>query len=378
LNVLIIPDSFKGSLTATEVAKIMAKKVKQLFPKSTCHTMPFSDGGEGALKVLEEHATGTIINCEATDALSRPIKANYFLFKDQKSAWIELSKTAGLTQIKEADRNPLKTSTIGTGKMIFHALNKGCTTLYLGIGGSATQDIGCGIIHALGGKFIDSKGKGLSPNGANLINIETIDLSEIDPRIFKMKWIIGCDVQNTLLGINGSAHTYAKQKGATPEMINELEEGGRHFTEIVERQFGKKIDQLTGGGAAGGVSAGLFGVFNACLEEGFELLAKQTQLKSLIKQMDLVITGEGNYDVQSTFGKLPFQVAQLTKQLNIPTLLFAGKTKIKAVKEMPHLMIYQTKPQEMSTKEAMKKAAENLSIKLTEVLQEYKTTKLIL
>jgi glycerate kinase len=373
LNVLIIPDSFKGSLTAREVAEIMEKKITQIFPKSTSHIMPFSDGGEGALNILEDHASGTIVNCEAQDAVGNPLKVPYFLFENGNSAWIELSKTSGLTQIKEIERNPLKTSTIGTGKVIIDALNRRCSTIYLGIGGSATHDLGTGIIHALGAKLIDSKGKELFPNGENLINIESIDLSKMDPRVFETKFIIACDVQNSLLGKNGSAHTYAKQKGASQEMVNQLERGGRNFTDFVERQFGKKIDHISGGGAAGGVSAGLFGVINAKIEGGFELLSQQTNLKDILKEMDLVLTGEGSFDAQSTYGKLPYKIAQLTKKYNIPTLLFAGKASLKKVSGFPQLKVYETKPKNMSIEDAMQQATKNLSVSLENVLNEYKT-----
>ena len=372
MNILIIPDSFKGSLTAKEVAKIMGEKVTQIFPKSTSHIIPFSDGGEGALNVLEDHASGTLVNCEDPDILGNYIKTSYFLFKKENSAWIELSNTTGLTKTKKKDRNPLKTSTIGTGKVIVDALNRGCSTIYLGIGGSATHDLGTGIMHALGAKLIDSKGKEVFPNGENLIKIERIDLSKMDLRVFKTKFIIACDVQNSLLGRNGSAHTYAKQKGASQEMINQLERGGKKFTNVVERQFGKKIDQISGGGAAGGVSAGLFGVFNAKLEEGFELLAKQTNLKSILKVMDLVLTGEGNFDAQSTYGKLPYKIAQLTKKYNIPTLLFAGKASLKKMSGFPQLKIYETKPKNTSLEDAMQQATENLSASLEKVLNDYK------
>ena len=372
MNVLIIPDSFKGSLTAREVAEIMEKKIIQIFPKSTSHIMPFSDGGEGALNILEDHASGTIVNCEAQDAVGNPLKAPYFLFENGNSAWIELSKTSGLTQIKETNQNPLKTSTIGTGKVIIDALNRRCSTIFLGIGGSATHDLGAGIIHALGAKLIDSKGKELFPNGENLINIETIDLSKMNPRVFETKFIIACDVQNSLLGRNGSAHTYAKQKGASQEMVNQLERGGKNFANVVERQFGKKIDRISGGGAAGGVSAGLSGVINAELEEGFELLTQQTNLKSIIKEMDLVLTGEGSFDDQSTFGKLPYKIAQLTKKYNIPTLLFTGKASLMKVSGFPQLKVYETKPKNISIEEAMQGAAENLGVSLEKVLNDYK------
>ena len=176
MKVLLIPDSFKGSMSAEQVALVMKNAVKRVFPESSCKLMPFSDGGEGALKVLENHAAGRIRKCRATDALSRPIDAYYFCFKDQKSAWIELSKTAGLADLSTAELNPLNTSTWGTGKMILNALEQGCSRIYLGIGGSATHDFGSGIISALNGFFLDKKNKRL-PRGGVRIATESADLS---------------------------------------------------------------------------------------------------------------------------------------------------------------------------------------------------------
>ena len=277
MKVLIVPDSFKGSLTATEVAKEMKKAVTAVFPKAECTLLPFSDGGEGAIKVLEDHAEGKVIDCHTTDSLKRPITAPYFLFKNTESAWIELSQTSGLVQLKENERNPLKTSTWGTGIMIKHAIAQGCKTIYLGIGGSATHDMGFGIMSALGVTFYDEKNNLLVPNGENLEKIDRIDLDAIVYGINDIKWIVACDVENPLIGPFGAAHTYAQQKGASPTIINQLEKGSIQFAKVIQKQFGKNILDLAGGGAAGGVSAGLSGVFNAILKQGFELLAVQNK-----------------------------------------------------------------------------------------------------
>ena len=350
----------------------MVYHVKKVFPHSQCISIPFSDGGEGALNVLENHAHGSLMWCKTTDALKRPINAPYFLFKKEKTAWVELSQTAGLAILDETERNPLKTSTWGTGLMLKKVLDKGCEKIYLGIGGSATHDLGLGIITALGGKLYNKEGKILEACGENLSQIESIDLSELDPRVKKIKWIIACDVQNPLTGKNGASHTYAKQKGATAQIIEQLETGSKQFAKIVKKQFGKDIKILLGGGAAGGVSAGLFGVFNASLNKGFELLAQLTQLDYKIKNMDLVLTGEGNFDRQSTFGKLPIQVAKLSLPYKIPTLLFTGRASLKELSEMPHLKIYQITPPSMLIAEAMEKASQNINDKLLEVLQDLK------
>jgi glycerate kinase len=372
LKVLIIPDSFKGSLKATEVALEMEKAVSEVFPNALSTLMPFSDGGEGALTVLENHADGKIINCTTTDSLKRNLIAPFFLFENSKSAWIELSQTAGLVQLNPEERNPLKTSTWGTGVMIRRAMDLGCKTIFLGIGGSATHDLGTGIISALGGKFYDVNNTSLEPNGAQLKEIDRIDLSGLDSRVKEIKWVIACDVKNSLTGPYGAANTYAKQKGATPEVILALEKGSKQFAKVIKEQFDKNILDIPGGGAAGGVSAGLFGVFDATLQNGFELLSQQTKITEQIKEMDLVLTGEGHFDEQSTYGKLALQVAKLTKQYKIKTLVFAGKTSLSSLPKLPHLEIHQTTPPSMSLEKAMKNAAQNLRSKLLETLNTYK------
>ena len=335
--------------------------------------MPFSDGGEGALKVLETHVEGKIKKCMATDALSRPIHASYFYFKNQKSAWIELSQTAGLTGLKKTELNPLITSTWGTGKVILNALEDGCDKIYLGIGGSATHDFGYGIICALNGKFFDNKNKTLPLGGGSISKLNRIDLSQIDTRVSKAEWIIACDVENQLLGNQGAALTYANQKGASVDMIDQLESAGNQFARVVKSQYGADIKKIKGGGAAGGVSAGLYGLFGARLERGFDLLVELTKVDQEIGEMDLVLTGEGTFDSQSLFGKLPFKVAQLTQNQKIPTLIVAGQTNISELPEMPHVKVYKSKPDNMPLNEALEKASYNLELKLIEVLHAFKS-----
>jgi glycerate kinase len=251
-------------------------------------------------------------------------------------------------------------------------MDLGCKTIFLGIGGSATHDLGTGIISALGGKFYDVNNTSLEPNGAQLKEIDRIDLSGLDSRVKEIKWVIACDVKNSLTGPYGAANTYAKQKGATPEVILALEKGSKQFAKVIKEQFDKNILDIPGGGAAGGVSAGLFGVFDATLQNGFELLSQQTKITEQIKEMDLVLTGEGHFDEQSTYGKLALKVAKLTKQYKIKTLVFAGKTSLSSLPKLPHLEIHQTTPPSMSLEKAMKNAAQNLRSKLLETLNTYK------
>jgi len=360
MEILVIPDSFKGSLSALEVANIMVKAVKKILPKSKCLSMPFSDGGEGAIDVLASNADGTVEECLCYDALQRPIKASYFRFKNKNSFWVELSQTAGITNLKKSELQPLKTSTWGTGKMINHALSLGCKTIYLGIGGSATQDLGAGIISALGGRFLDDNNNELPQGGGELYRLKKIDLSNLNPKALECNWVVACDVQNPLLGINGTAHTYAKQKGASAQDIEQLERGGKRFVEVINKEFGVNINELLGGGAAGGVSAGLHALLNARLENGFELLAKLTGLEDQMSKMDLVLTGEGSFDKQSLFGKLPIQLATISQKTEIPCLIFAGKAKVKEIEGFNLCKIVDCTPAESSVDEAMKNAKHNL------------------
>ena len=373
MEILIIPDSFKGSLTAKEVAQLMEYTVKAVFPESKCTSMPFSDGGEGALTVLQRHSKGELIKCIGYDALRRPIKAPYFLFQNKKEVWIELSQTAGLTLLDKTDLDPLNTSTWGTGKMIEHALENGSEKIYLGIGGSATQDLGTGIITALGGRFLDKHDKELPLGGGALYRLKKIDLSNLNAKALQAEWVIACDVQNPLLGKEGTAHTYAKQKGASPSDIDRLEQGGICFAKVVKKQFGIEIHNLVGGGAAGGVSAGLFALLNACLTEGFELLAQHAGLKDKISKFDLILTGEGSFDEQSLYGKLPIQVAALAEKSNIPTLIVAGFSKMKTLKNLNQCKIINTTPPGVAVENAIENAEKNLRSALTKELEFIKS-----
>ena len=373
MHIVIVPDSFKGSLTARAVADCMLEAVQSVFPKATTTQLPFSDGGEGALTVLQDFTQGEIVSCTTTDPLGRPIKAPYFLFDSGQSAWIELSQSSGLTLLKNQERNPLKTSTYGTGLLIKDALKKGCTSIYLGIGGSATHDLGTGIFMALGGQLLDAQGKSIPLGGGGLKYCRHIDQSMIEPLLKKVRFRVACDVKNPLLGRQGAASTYAAQKGASPEIIEELEKNGAFFAELIAQQFGTSIDHIEGGGAAGGTAAGLVGLLGVQLESGFSLLSKLANLEEEIKSADLILTGEGHFDDQSRYGKVPFSVAELAKQHQKPTLILAGKVSV-SKKEMhsKHLGVYAIKPAEMPLEEAMRRAPQLLYQKLIPILENFK------
>lgn len=326
-KVLIVCDSFKESLDASAVAKAIARGIGAADAAARCTLMPFSDGGEGAIEVLEQavntetNTGGYRVTCSTQDALGRPISAEYFRFKQRPAAWIELSAASGIHLIESEARDPKITSTCGTGLLIKHAIEQGATEIILGIGGSATNDAGAGIISALGGKLLDKQGNELPRGGAALQGLDKL----IPPEgLHSIKWQIACDVNNPLVGPKGASHTYGPQKGASKNDIVRLEAALTHFAKKINDTLGVSIDTIAGGGAAGGTAAGLHGLFKAELISGFELLCKMTSLEEKIKACDLIITAEGRIDHQSLTGKVPISVAKLGMKHGKPVIGIAG------------------------------------------------------
>ena len=321
MQVLIIVDSFKESLDATQVAQAIAAGVGEIQPDLTSHCIPFSDGGEGALSVLEKHAQGELVQSETVDALGRSFKANYFIFKNKKKAWIELSQASGLALIEPEQRNPLIASTFGTGLQIKDAIEKGCTEIILGIGGSATNDAAAGIFQALGGQLLDKNKIPLAKGGAALQQLETIVLPT---HLDHTKWKIAFDVNNPLIGPNGASYVYGPQKGASKKDVEDLEVALTQLAVTLEKKCLRKVDQINGGGAAGGTAAGMAGFFGATLVPGFQLLSEMIQLEKVIEKADIIFTAEGKLDHQSLNGKVPVEVARLAKKHNKTCIGLAG------------------------------------------------------
>lgn len=324
LKILIAPDSFKESLTASTVSAAIAEGIRELLPEAQLEILPFSDGGEGAFELFSTLKIGKLIVCKTCDPLGRPLQAPYFGFNDANTAWIELSQASGLALLKPSEQNPLKTSTYGTGLQIKHALEQGYTQLTLGIGGSATNDVALGIFTALGGEIYDANKNSLSPNGAALLKCSALNLKNLNPLLKNVSITVACDVNNPLMGETGAAQTYAAQKGASSQDIIQLESGAQNMAKIIEEETGITITKIPGGGAAGGTASGMYGLFNSKLKPGFDLLSDLTHLEEKIKNADLIITGEGKTDTQSQYGKVPFKLAELAKKHNKTLILFAG------------------------------------------------------
>jgi glycerate kinase len=373
MQILVVPDSFKESLSAKEVADAIARGIHSVDPEISVKQLPFSDGGEGALDLLQNLFEGELITTSTIDAMGRSIKAPYFRFADRKAAWIELSQASGLAQIEVDKRNPLLASTYGTGLQIRHALDHGAEEIYLGIGGSATNDGGTGILSALGGLFSDKEGEMLLPGGGFLTELDHIDVEAIPQ--FQLK--VACDVSNPLLGKQGATAVYGPQKGVTPEMEPQLEAGLANFSKHIELLTQKSVAEVPGAGAAGGCAAGLHGLLGAELVSGFELLAELSHLEEQIAASDLIITAEGRIDGQSLEGKLPVGVAKLAKKHHKSVVVIAGSIgeHLDPLYALGIDAIFSIQNQPCTLEESMNNAAELLESTAQRVFRLYQTAK---
>lgn len=324
MKVIIAPDSFKGSLTALEVAKSIEKGIKKVDANIETVIVPMADGGEGTVQSLIDASEGVMVAAKVHDPLLRPFKSFYGIMGDGKTAVIEMAAASGLELLKNDERNALKTSTFGTGELIKHAIDRGCTEIIIGLGGSATNDGGTGMAQALGVRFRDKKGKEQNMCGAELINIHTVDMSGLDARVKGINIIAACDVDNPLYGIKGSSNVYGRQKGASETDVQTLDKGLKHFSEIMKFGYGFDFSDYPGAGAAGGLGYGLMCFLGATLASGIETVMRATKFTKKIAGADFVFTGEGRIDFQTAFGKTPFGVAQVAKQTNIPVIAIAG------------------------------------------------------
>ncbi len=333
MKILIAADKFKGSLTSEAACNCIAAGIKEVDARADVMKFPMADGGDGFAAVLQYYLGTQTVTCQTVDPLMRPIDASYQWDSHNKTAIIELAAASGLLLLSEQERNPLQTSTFGTGVLIKYAIEKGAKKIVLGLGGSATNDAGMGILAALGFKFTDKAENVLIPIGESLQYIEAIISPGIIPKI---NFEIAADVQNVLTGENGAAFVYATQKGATLKDILVLDKGLQNFVRIVQSQRGKDIGSFTGAGAAGGVAAGLMAYFDVRVSSGAQLLIDKSSIKAQLKNCDLIITGEGKLDAQSLCGKVVGHIAKLANQFHIPVIALCGKVDInqKQINEM--------------------------------------------
>lgn len=324
MKIVIAPDSFKESLSALEAANAIERGFKSIFPHAQYKKMPMADGGEGTVQSLADATDGRIIECTVTGPLGEPVQSFFGLTGDGETAVIEMAAASGLHLVSPEKRNPLLTSTRGTGELITAAVDTGVQHIIIGIGGSATNDAGAGMIQALGGKLYDKTGREIGPGGGALAELSAIDMSNLDPRIRDVHIEVACDVDNPLTGPRGASAIFGPQKGATPEMVQLLDRNLGHFADIVEHALGKPFRDIEGAGAAGGIGGSLLAFLNADLKRGIDIVLYAINFEEEVKGADLVITGEGRIDSQTIYGKTPIGVAKAAKKHGIPVIGLAG------------------------------------------------------
>lgn len=323
-NILIVSDSFKGSVSATEVTECIAATLRNELPQTDIIGIPIADGGEGTLQTLERVLKLTPVKCLCHDALMRPITATYNLDSSGRTAYLEMAAAAGLPLLDSKDRNPLKTSTYGVGEIIRNALQKGCRHIIIGLGGSATNDAGTGMMEALGMRFLDKNGHLVSGCGENLAKITHIDTQNLIPELRQTHFTAACDVTNPFCGPKGAAHIYAPQKGASPDQVEVLEQGMISFRQVIQQATGTDITNLSGAGAAGGLGGGIATLLHGKLVSGIDLILDAIQFDHLLAQTDLIITGEGKIDNQTSMGKAIGGIAQRCRKAGKPLIALTG------------------------------------------------------
>lgn len=321
MKIIIAPDKFKGSLSSFEVCNAINKGFKETNRELEVKKFPMADGGDGFANVMQHYLHTTTVYCDTVDPLGRKITVSYQWDEKNRIAIIEMAAASGLVLLKESEHNPLATSTFGTGLMINDAISRGSANIVLGLGGSATNDAGTGILAALGFKFSDANDLVLQPSGENLLKIKKIIVPAYRP---KVKIEIACDVQNVLFGRQGAAHVYAPQKGADYEQVENLEQGLINFAGVIKSETGKDISTIPGTGAAGGIAASLLAFFHVEMKKGIDMIVKTSNIKDQLNDADLVITGEGKIDEQSSEGKVVGSIAALAKQYGIPCVAVCG------------------------------------------------------
>ena len=355
MKVVIAIDSFKGSLTSTEAGQAIADGILEQFPQSQIELIPIADGGEGMLTVMLNTIGGKIQHLTANNPCMENIQTSYGISEDGTTAFIEMANISGLPLIRREQQNPMKTTTYGTGEIIHDALEKGCTRFIIGIGGSATNDAGIGMLQALGFEFLDKDRQPLGFGGEILNKIVSTNSTKVHPKVKNAHFIVACDVQNPFYGPDGAAAIYARQKGADNAMIEELDRGMQSFAQVIQKDTGKDISMVPGSGAAGGMGGGMLAFLDAELRSGADLVLDLCQFNSKIENADLIITGEGRMDRQSLMGKIPGKILEAGKRKNIPVIAFTGSIADKEILESVGFKgLFATKPDSMPLEEAMK------------------------
>ncbi|SFB29116.1 glycerate kinase [Clostridium frigidicarnis] len=369
MKFVLAPDSFKESMTAKEVCIAMEKGIKKVFKDAECIHVPMADGGEGTVQSLVDATSGKLYSKNVTAPLGNITESKFGILGSGNIAVIEMAEASGLQLVDINKRNPLITTTYGTGELIKEALDKGVKKILIGLGGSATNDGGAGMLQALGVKFLDANKDELAFGGGNLGKLEKIDISNMDKRILDVEVEVACDVKNPLTGDNGASYIFAPQKGATEEMVKLLDENLKHYAEVIKREFSKEVDNIEGAGAAGGLGAALLGFCNAKLMKGIDIVIEYSGLEDKLKGAQYVFTGEGSIDNQTKFGKTPIGVAKVAKKYDIPVVALGGKigNDIDELYDLGIDSIIGILPGVITLEEALKNGSKNIEVSMENI-----------
>ena len=324
MKIVIAPDSFKESMSGKVACDAIERGLKKVLKDVEFIKVPMADGGEGTTESLVDATGGKIYYTEVTNPLGEKIQGKLGVLGDKETAILEMASASGLELISKEKRDPMVTTTFGTGELIKKALDLNVKTILIGIGGSATNDGGAGMIQALGGKLLDKNNNEIGFGGGELSKLERIDLAQLDERLKEVKIIVACDVDNPLTGERGAAYIFARQKGATDETVKILDDNLKHFADVIRRDLKIDVENIEGAGAAGGLGAGLMAFLSAELKRGIDIVIEYSKLEEKLEGASFVITGEGSIDGQTHFGKTPYGVAKTAKKYGIPVIALAG------------------------------------------------------
>lgn len=360
--IVLAPDSFKESMSAKEACIAMERGIKKVNQDIKCVHVPMADGGEGTMQSLVDATNGKIYSLEVVGPLGNKVQAEYGILGDREVGILEMASASGIHLVSLDKRNPLITTTYGTGELIKACLDRGVKKLLIGIGGSATNDGGAGVIQALGGKLLDKDGNELGFGGGELGKLHNIDLTNFDPRLKDVVVEVACDVNNPLCGEKGASNVFGPQKGATPDMVSLLDNNLKHYANIIKEQIGMDVLEVPGAGAAGGLGAGLMAFLNGTLKKGIEIVIEYSGLEEKVKEADMVWTGEGSIDFQTQYGKTPLGVATIAKKYDKPVIAFAGRVgdNIDVLYEKGIDSIFGIMKGVTSIEEALEKGKENI------------------
>lgn len=371
-RIAIASDSFKGSVTSLEVATSAERAIHEVFPDCEVLKIPIADGGEGTTEALVYAMEGKMITCQVHDPLMHHMDASYGILGDTVTAVIEMASASGLPLVPEGKRNPLLTTTYGTGELIKDALLRGCRHFLIGIGGSATNDAGTGMLQALGFRFLGKDGHELGQGGKILQDIYSIDRSHVLPQLREATFTVACDVNNPFSGENGAAFVYARQKGADNEMIRALDDGLKNFASVIRQQENIDIDSIPGAGAAGGLGGGFLAFLPTTLKSGIQMVLDALRFEEKIKGVELIITGEGKLDKQTGMRKAPMGVLRAAQRQDIPVIAIGGLVEeAEALNQLGFLSVFSIQAGVTTLQQAMSRefAMRNIERTITQFLR---------